>query len=283
MGRPREQGRALLAGFPAAPDGAADLAMRAAPGPGAGGGGPGRAPGLLPREGPRLRARGRESRSATAPPRSPSRRTAPGVDGRVHAASLADGGHAFAQVTLLLAFVVALRRHGLFHAHAAALVAPDGTRLLLPGGGGAGKTTLALALLELGCEWLGDDAVFLAAGARRPEVLAFPRPFHVAERSARAFPRTAPHLGAATPNGKRWVDPASAYPRRQRHSMAAPDVLLFPEVSGAPVTSVEPWSCRRGGRGAHRGERVGGRGHHARGPHSWRRSATSPTVPAPSA
>lgn len=241
-GEAAEQGRALLAGFPAAPDGAADLAivLRRVPAPVEAD--PGARPVFFHG---RVRAseRGgaislRDGASALAVSPDGAR-----IDGRVHAASLADGGHAFAQVTLLLAFVVALRRHGLFHAHAAALVAPDGTRLLLPGGGGAGKTTLALALLELGCEWLGDDAVFLAAGARRPEVLAFPRPFHVAERSARAFPRTAPHLGAATPNGKRWVDPASAYPRRQRHSMAAPDVLLFPEVSGAPVTSVEPWSC----------------------------------------
>ena len=112
--------------------------------------------------------------------------------------SLRDG-HFFAHVLLLIALVLALRWHGLFHLHAGALVAPDGRGILVAGPAGAGKSTLTLALLEAGCAYLGDDAVFLSARCGDEAVLALPRPFHVAPRTATAFPRIGALLSACSP------------------------------------------------------------------------------------
>ena len=136
VGAAADSGCALLAGFPQVPNGTADLsiALRCVSEPVEAD--PGARPVFFHG---RVRAseRGgamvlRDGASAVAVSPDGTR-----IEGRVHASSLAEGGHAFAHVTLLLAVVVALRRRGLFHVHAAALVALDGTRLLVPGGAGA--------------------------------------------------------------------------------------------------------------------------------------------------
>ena len=108
--------------------------------------------------------------------------------------SLRDG-HVFSHVFLLIAVVVALRWRALFHVHAGALVSPGGSGILVAGGAGAGKSTLTLALLEAGCDYLGDDAVFLRARVD-PAVLALPRAFSwqptQSLASARASARRSP-------------------------------------------------------------------------------------------
>jgi hypothetical protein len=156
--------------------------------------------------------------------------------------SLRDG-YLFAHVLLLISLVLALRWHGLFHLHAGALVAPDGRGILVAGGAGAGKSTLTLALLEAGCAYLGDDAVFLSSRSVGPVVMALPRPFHVAPRTAAAFPRVGAMLSDLLPTGeKRRLDPRRAWPGRERSSMALPSLLLLPQVSGAVETVVEALS-----------------------------------------
>jgi hypothetical protein len=156
--------------------------------------------------------------------------------------SLRDG-YLFAHVMLLVALVVALRWRGLFHLHAGALVAPDGRGILVAGGAGAGKSTLTLALLEAGCASLGDDAVFLSSRAGDAAVMALPRPFHVAPRTAAAFPRVGALVSDLLPTGeKRRLDPRLAWPGRERASMALPLLLLLPIVSGAATTVARPLS-----------------------------------------
>lgn len=152
--------------------------------------------------------------------------------------SLRDG-HVFAHVFLLVALVVALRWRDLFHVHAGALVAPGGRGILVVGDAGAGKSTLSLALIEAGCDFLGDDAVFLRT-AVEAEVLALPRAFHVAPRTAAAFPRVAALLGECLPAGeKRRLDPFVAWPGRQRATMDFPEVILLPTVEGGMETTLE--------------------------------------------
>lgn len=153
--------------------------------------------------------------------------------------SLRDG-YLFAHVLLLVSLVLALRWHGLFHIHSGALVAPDGRAILVAGGAGAGKSTLTLALLEAGCAYLGDEAVFLSARPGQPAVQALPRPFHVAPRTAAAFPRVAALLSDLLPSGeKRRLDPRRAWPGRERDSMAGPSLLLLPRVTAGARTVTE--------------------------------------------
>ena len=144
---------------------------------------------------------------------------------------------------LLVALVLALRWRGIFHLHAGALAAPDGRGILVAGGAGAGKSTLTLALLEAGCSYLGDDAVFLSTRGGDLAVLALPRPFHVAPRTAGAFPRVGALLSDLLPAGeKRRLDPRQAWPGRERPGMGAPSLILLPRVSGERTTLVEQLS-----------------------------------------
>lgn len=138
-----------------------------------------------------------------------------------------------------IALVIALRRAGLFHLHAAAIV-HRGQSILIAGGSGAGKTTTAIALIEAGGDYLGDDALFLRDAGAGVELLAFPRAFHVGPATLRAFPRLAPFARrrAAHPD-KLAVDPREAFPGRARMTAPPPSIVLFPSIRPAEPSLTE--------------------------------------------
>jgi hypothetical protein len=153
--------------------------------------------------------------------------------------SLEEDRRGFEHVLALIALVLALRYHRLYHLHAAVLVRGDGRSVLVAGEGGAGKSTLCLALLEYGgLDYLGDDAVFLAPAGGGVAVRALPRLFHVGEVTARAFPRIAALLAADQSEGKRSLDPRRAFPGRERAEAGAPCVVILPRVDGEGRTQV---------------------------------------------
>lgn len=163
-----------------------------------------------------------------------------GIRGEVHASSLADP-RAFAHGMLLLALFEALRAHGLFQLHGAALRAPGGD-LLVAGGSGAGKSTTTLALAAAGLAVTGDDTVLLARRDARPALLALPRAFHVGEAAARAFPALTPFLGPRFgETGKRFLDADGALGRAHLRAAGPPRAILFPRVvAAAETTRLEP-------------------------------------------
>jgi hypothetical protein len=170
---------------------------------------------------------GRRIRGALGPPRSPALPR-------------------FGELTLFIALMLAARHHGLFHLHAAGLVLPGGEGLLVAGAGGAGKSTTTLSLLHAGLGYLGDDTLLLREGAVAPEVLAFPRPFHVAPRTVEAFPHLRPLLGppAREDSGKWDLDAARAFPGKARTRLERAHLLVFPRVSGEPLTRALHLSSR---------------------------------------
>jgi hypothetical protein len=153
-----------------------------------------------------------------------------------------------ANVDLFVALTLALHARGLFHLHAAALVAPSGASLAVAGTASCGKSTLAAALVAAGCAYLGDDVALATRRGDAVRLLAFPRPFHLAEASARAVPAAGARLLAGEPAfaGKRWLDPAAAFPGAARLDAPAPAALLFPEIVDAEVSAVEPLSAAEG-------------------------------------
>ena len=162
------------------------------------------------------------------------------IDGEVQGRSLGEDEDGFPTM-LFIALMVALRARGLFHAHAAALVAPDGLGLLLAGASGSGKTTTTAALLTSGCSYLGDDAVLLAMRGGNAVALAFPRPFHLSETTLRAFPELeALAVVGSNSQGKRSVDPRLAFPSRALDSVERIDLVCFPRVDDLDRTRVEP-------------------------------------------
>jgi hypothetical protein len=86
-----------------------------------------------------------------------------------------------------LPLIELLKRHGLYSVHAAAL-SVRGWGVLLAGSTGAGKSTLSIALLRAGCEFLGDDIVFLRPTASGVRVLGFPDEIDLAEPTSMLFP-----------------------------------------------------------------------------------------------
>jgi hypothetical protein len=160
------------------------------------------------------------------------------ITGLVHAP--ASGERPFDHVLLVVALAVALRSHGLYHVHAATLVGPDGSTVLVPGSGGAGKTTLALALAAGGFVPCGDDVCFLTRRGGAAAVVPVPRAFHVAVRTARAFPQLARWLGVPVPSGKRELDLRGAFQGVRPATLSLPGALLFPAVAGGPRTDVAP-------------------------------------------
>jgi len=166
---------------------------------------------------------------------------------------------AFSQIPLLIALLAVLRPRGLHHLHAAALVTPDGRSLLVAGDAGAGKSTLATALVLAGCAYLGDDVVLVGrSGAARPStsrppeggryaqderpsggpvLLAFPRAFHLSDTSTPLVPgAAAADTLRRTLGGKRALDPRALFPGRERRDAPAPAALLFPVVTGEAET-----------------------------------------------
>lgn len=161
------------------------------------------------------------------------------IEGEVHARSLADP-LAFAHATLTLALLLALRHHGLFHLHAAALVSPGGATFLVAGDAGAGKSTVALALAAFGFRFLGDDAVLLGRRAGAVRLQALPRAFHVGPATAAALPTLSPHLGVHYGStGKRFLDADAAFPGAAAMSSGLPEVLLLPEIGEEAETALE--------------------------------------------
>lgn len=157
-------------------------------------------------------------------------------------ASPAHGDARCSERAVLVGLVLALRHHGLFHLHAAALEEPGGRRVLVAGTAGAGKTTLALALAAAGFVPLADDAVFVCGRGHAPSIVGIPLPFHLGPRTAAAFPAFASHLGAPSPTGKRPLPMDVLGARPEGGAMRCPDVVLLPEVASAAITMTEPTS-----------------------------------------
>lgn len=156
------------------------------------------------------------------------------LDAELGPAAAADAGR-LAALHLPVALAFALRHHGVFHLHAAAL--DDGAgAVLVAGQSGVGKTTLALALLEAGLAWLGDDAAYLAERDGAPWLVGVPRRFHVRPETLSAFPRVAERAGSPDGTGRRELDPEAVWPGRRRRGARPPVALLFPEVGARPDT-----------------------------------------------
>ncbi|MBI2375926.1 MAG: hypothetical protein HYV07_18175 [Deltaproteobacteria bacterium] len=159
---------------------------------------------------------------------------------RLSTQSLTDG-YTFRSTTVFFAVVLAVRRLGWFHHHAASIVSARGSGVLVLGEGGAGKTTTTLACLERGFAYGSDDACFVTQDL---DVVPAPSLFHVGERTARAFPRVGALLGPAyrANNDKRSLDPRRAFPGRERERLAPPRLLVVPRLDADAITKLEPWS-----------------------------------------
>jgi hypothetical protein len=135
-----------------------------------------------------------------------------------------------------------LKRMGLYMVHAAGL-SVAGKGLLVAGQSGAGKTTLAIALVRAGFGFLADDTVFLSSGERGLRILAFPDEVDVTPHTLEFFPELQPMSPAPklNPRLKQAVCVTTTYGVRPCWE-CVPEVIVFPRrgQSGRSMLSPMP-------------------------------------------
>jgi hypothetical protein len=164
------------------------------------------------------------------------------IDAYLPAGVIPDDPRLFVHFMLNLAFIEALRHHGLYYVHGACLQSPEGKRYLIAGDGRQGKSTLATGLLLDGYSYLSDDAVFFDTRNDAHQVLGYHKHFHVGDDLiARFTHRISP--SAFMPYGKTnksEIDPEALFPGKRLQSLPAIDVILMPSIIDAPTTLIEP-------------------------------------------
>jgi hypothetical protein len=133
-----------------------------------------------------------------------------------------------------------LERRGRFSLHAGCL-AHDGRGVLLAGPTGAGKSTLTIALVRAGLQFVSDDVVFLAHDGDGVRVLGFPDDIGVTDATAARFQELAPVLDTAPADGfpkrlTRMEDAFAASPLLE----CEPAALVFPEVVADRPSALTP-------------------------------------------
>ncbi len=154
--------------------------------------------------------------------------------------SEADNTGLLAHACFTVALAELLKRHGLYMVHAAGL-SLDGKGLLIAGASGAGKTTLTIALLGAGLGFLGDDTLFLCAGANGLRALAFPDQIDVTAHTASFFPELQHLARVPSPEGgrKQSFNHArffGAIPSWE----CSPAVLVFPQFARTSESVLTP-------------------------------------------
>ncbi len=133
-----------------------------------------------------------------------------------------------------------LKRRQRYSLHAAG-VCWNGAGMLVPGTSGAGKTTLALALLRNGWDLLSDDMVFLTHEPDDVQVLAFPDAIDITDATALFFPELQGWV--RQPKGDGWAKHQlrfeAVYGSRFTWT-CKPSVLVFPTVADEASSRLVP-------------------------------------------
>jgi len=145
------------------------------------------------------------------------------------------GMNFFVDLPFTLALFEALRFHGLYYVHSAALVGPDGTGYLVSGNCGSGKTSLTLALIQAGFKYLSDDTVFMKLGdGNDVTILGFARDFHVPADLVDELPSLSRFRGEESYDVggvDKIAIPAARLSEARLDGIANPSVLVFTELS----------------------------------------------------
>ena len=132
-----------------------------------------------------------------------------------------------------------LKRLELYMAHMAGL-ALNGKGLLIAGESGAGKTTLALALVRAGFAFLADDTVFLST-SNGLRALAFPDEFDITPQTAAFFPelRRLDQQGLSIRREKRPICAGEVY-RTGPCWECKPAIMVFPRPARSSESTLSP-------------------------------------------
>ncbi len=127
------------------------------------------------------------------------------------------------------------RGGALFHA---ACLSREGGALLLPGGSGSGKTTMAAWLALNGWQYRTDELTFIPAGSLICQALT--RPLHLKRQVEQLFPGL-PENGALSV-GSGWLVPPQALGEVQAGEPTALKQIVFPQYQAGAAGELQPLS-----------------------------------------
>ncbi len=141
---------------------------------------------------------------------------------------------------LTIALLETMKRFGRFPLPAAGL-SRNGKGVLVPGASGAGKSTMSVALVRAGFDFLADDTVFITTTVDGLWVWGFPDEIDVTEDTTAMVPE----LG--------YLAGSPLLPGRDKHSFrveevfgvaalagTSPAVLIAPQIVAGPDSELEP-------------------------------------------
>jgi len=125
----------------------------------------------------------------------------------------------------------------------AACVARDGKGILLVGGPGAGKSSLAWACARAGLSYVSDDATWLLRNGREPAVIGKPQRFRFRPQAVRLFPELAKIPRIPSVAGKRSFEIRTAeISGLSTAARCVPWKLLFLDRQGSGPAELSPVS-----------------------------------------
>jgi len=130
-----------------------------------------------------------------------------------------------------IVFLELLKRRSRYSLHAAGLYL-NGKSLLIAGPSGFGKTTLAIALVRAGFDFLGDDTVLLMHHEEGVRICALPEQLAITQNTTSFFPELAYLLAQPRAKGrpKREIDINDVFGTRIVWN-CNPNVVVFPRIA----------------------------------------------------
>ncbi|NNE33933.1 MAG: hypothetical protein HKN13_01770 [Rhodothermales bacterium] len=140
---------------------------------------------------------------------------------------------------ITFALLALLQRKSLYAIHGAAVCKGESNGVLFVGYSDTGKSTMTMALVRRGWEYLSDDSIFVRDAGKQVEALPFRRDFGLDPDSDHYFPELRGHESTQMTDIDKWrVNVHQLYPSQGRER-CVPRVIIFPQISDVSSSSLE--------------------------------------------
>lgn len=141
---------------------------------------------------------------------------------------------------LTFSLLALLQRQSLYAIHGAAVCQGEDNGVLFVGYSDTGKSTMTMALVRRGWQYLSDDSIFIRQDGDIVEALPFRRDFGLDPDSDQYFPELIGHGDTQMTDVEKWrVDVKQLYPALARER-CIPRAIIFPKIADVPTSTLAP-------------------------------------------